>query len=100
MGLPSKREQMTPNYQIVEGRDTGATAVQLLDSTYEGIIVRFGKVGIHEVDDHAKLAFDYDLIKGELPEDSSGLEETLGDILVDILENRMDDAEFITNADD
>lgn len=100
MGLPSKREQMTPNYQIVEGRDTGATAVQLLDSTYEGIIVRFGKVGIHEVDDHAKLAFDYDLIKGELPQDSSGLEETLGDILVDILENRMDDAEFITNADD
>lgn len=91
---------MTPNYQIVEGRDTGATAVQLLDSEYEGIIVKFGKVGIHEVDDHAQLAFDYDLIKGELPEDSSGLEETLGDILVDILENRLDEAEFITDAND
>ena len=91
---------MTPNYQIVEGRDTGATAVQLLDSEYEGIIVKFGKVGIHEVDDHARLAFDYDLIKGELPEDSSGLEEVLGDILVDILENQLDEAEFLTDAND
>lgn len=100
MDLPSKRKQMTPNYQIVEGRDTGATAVQLLDSEYEGIIIKFGKVGIYEVDDHAELAFDYDLIKGELPEDSSGLEETLGDILVDILENRLDEAEFLTDAND
>ncbi len=91
---------MKPNYQIVEGRDTGATAVQLLDSEYEGIIVKFGKVGIHEVDDHARLAFDYDLIKGELPEDSSGLEEVLGDILVDILENQLDEAEFLTDAND
>ena len=89
---------MTPNYQIVEGRDTGATAIELLDSKYEGIVIKFGKVGIHEVDDHAQIAFDYDLIKGELPEDSSGLEETLGDILVDILENRLDEVEF-TNGD-
>ena len=91
---------MTPNYQIVEGRDTGATAVELLDGAYKGIIIKFGRVGIHEVDDHAQIAFDYDLIKGELPEDSSGLEETLGDILVDILENRLDEAEFLTDAND
>ena len=91
---------MTPNYQIVEGRDTGAVAVQLLDSKYEGIIIKFGKVGINEVDNHAQLAFDYDLIKGELPQDSSGLEETLGDILVDILENQLNEAEFITDAND
>jgi len=90
---------MTPNYQIVEGRDTGATAVQLLDGKYEGMIIKFGKVGIHEVDDHAEIAFDYDLIKGELPEDSSGLEETLGDILVDILENRLDEVEFANGND-
>ena len=90
---------MTPNYQIVEGRDTGATAVQLLDGEFKDIIIKFGKVGIHEVDDHAQLAFDYDLIKGELPEDSSGLEETLGDILVDILENNMDEVEFLGGDD-
>jgi len=90
---------MTPNYQIVEGRDTGATAVELLDDVYKGIIIKFGRVGIHEVDDHAQIAFDYDLIKGELPEDSSGLEETLGDILVDILENRLDEVEFTSGND-
>ena len=70
MVLPLKRKQMTPNYQIVEGRDTGETAIELLDSEYEGIIIKFGKVGIHEVDDHAQLAFDYDLVRGELPKDS------------------------------
>ena len=91
---------MTPNYQIVEGRDTGETAIQLTDSKYKGIIIKFGKVGIHEVDDHAQLAFDYELVRGELPQDSSGLEETLGDILVDILENRLDEAEFLSDAND
>ncbi len=90
---------MTPNYQIVEGRDTGETAIELLDSKYKGIIIKFGKVGIHEIDDHAQIAFDYDLIRGKLPKDSSGLEETLGDILVDILENRLDDVEFADGND-
>ena len=94
---------MKPKYQIVEGKETQAVAVEIQNTQFKGMVVRFGKVAIQEKNDTAQLAFDFDVIKGKLPKNKtkfSRLEETLGDILVDILENRLDEAEFITDADD
>ena len=93
---------MKPKYQIVEGKETQAVAVEIQNTQFKGMVVRFGKVAIHEKNDTAQLAFDFDVIKGKLPKNKtkfSRLEETLGDILVDILENNMDEVEFIGGDD-
>lgn len=84
-------------YRIVEGKKTKQVAVEILGEQFKGMIVRFGKVGIKECGQSAKLAFDFDVIRGTLPRDKrkfAMLENMLGDILVDILENNLGDVEF------
>lgn len=85
------------NYQIVEGKKTKELAVRLTSKPFQGMIIKFGKVGIKDMGTHAKLAFDFDVIKGTLPKRKTSmklLENTLGDILVEILENNIDAVEF------
>jgi hypothetical protein len=89
-------------YEIVQGKNTGATAVKLLRKPFRNMIVSFGKVGIRETKNGAGLAFDFSVIKGKMPKTSAKialLENTLGDILVDILENNIDDVEFTGGND-
>tara|TARA_E500000318_G_C3481775_1_gene180719 strand:+ start:295 stop:579 length:285 start_codon:yes stop_codon:yes gene_type:complete len=91
-----------PKYQIVDGKETKAVAVKIQSAPFSGMVVRFGKVGVRENGNSAQLAFDFDVIKGKLPKNKekfSRLENTLGDILVDILENNMDEVEFLGGDD-
>ena len=91
-----------PKYQIVEGKETKAVAVKIQSAPFSGMVVRFGKVGVRENGNSAQLAFDFDVIKGKLPKNKakfSRLENTLGDILVDSLENNMDEVEFLGGND-
>lgn len=94
---------MNESYEIVEGKDTKQMAVRLLKPRqFKDMIIRFGKVAINETTEGARLAFDFDIIKGKLPSRKaklSLLEHTLGDILVDILENNLDDVEFAGGDD-
>lgn len=80
---------MSVNYQIVEGKETGEFAIQLIDPPFDGVIVKVGKIAINENEDGgATLAFDYDIIKGR-PEsigDSDEFGQVIGEIIVDILE--------------
>lgn len=89
-------------YEIVEGKNTGETAVKLLKKPFRNMVVAFGKVGIRETRNGAGLAFDFSVVKGKMPkttEKMNLLENTLGDILVDILENNIDDVEFTGGND-
>lgn len=84
-------------YEIVEGKKTKELAIRLNTKPFKGMIIKFGKVGIQDMGSHANLAFDFAVIKGTLPKQKrnmSLLENTLGDILVEILENTIDAVEF------
>jgi len=78
-------------YRNIEGQDAGV--IRILDEKFKGIAVSIGKVSIDASDDkeEATLSYDYDLI--EVPE---GIEITedfnklLGDIIVDILETKLE----------
>lgn len=80
------------NYQVVEGKNTGELAIQIIDPPYDGVIIKIGKIAVNEEESgNATLAFDYDIIKGD-PEsigDADSFGQIVGDIIVDILENQV-----------
>lgn len=89
-------------YVIVEGKASGQVAIKLLDPRFESLVIQFGKIGINEEDGEAVLAFDYDVVSGELPTDASLLtefEHQLGDTVVDLLENHFDEGEVVGGDD-
>lgn len=88
---------MTAKYEMVEGKQTGELAIRLLESPYEGVIVKVGKVAIHEEADGASLAFDYDILKGDPESEGQNFGEVLGNIIVDIIENHT--SEILENND-
>ena len=92
------------NFVFLQGRESQEFAIKLLDPRFDDIVVSFGKVGINESDDknHASLAFDYNILQGDLPCSIEGVtefENQLGDALVFILENHFDEGEVVS-ADD
>ena len=78
-------------YRKIEGQDDGV--IRILDEKFKGVAVSIGKVSIDASDyeDEAMLSYDYDVL--EVPE---GIEMTedfnklLGDIIVDILETKLE----------
>lgn len=90
------------NYQIVDSKDGEESGIRLTDPSYNGLVIRFGKIGIQEKTDEAVLAFDYDILSGEVPTDPfqlQKLENELGDILVDLLENHFNEGEVVGGDD-
>jgi len=95
-------ESVSKNYVIVEGQKSGQVAVRLLNPDFENCVFQFGKIGITEEDGRAILAFDYDLVSGETPTDAhmiEVLENELGDVVVDLLENHFDEGEVVGGND-
>lgn len=78
-------------YRSIEGQDAGV--IKILDENFKGVAVSVGKVSINASEDkeEATLSYDYDLV--EVPE---GIEITedfnklLGDIIIDILETKLE----------
>lgn len=83
-------------YQLVEGQKSGELGIQFLTTEFEGMVVHIGKVAINPSDDgeEANLAFDYTLVRGVLPDDTTNLEEAIGDAIVDVLVNNIELTEF------
>tara|TARA_B110000977_G_scaffold196760_1_gene277821 strand:+ start:3986 stop:4306 length:321 start_codon:yes stop_codon:yes gene_type:complete len=52
---------MNKKYVLVESKHGGNEALKLTEPPYDGIIVSYGKVSFNEVDDHLKLAFEYEI---------------------------------------
>ena len=89
-------------YEIVDSKDGEESGIRLTNPDFGGLVIRFGKIGIHEEKEEAVLAFDYDILSGEVPTDPfklQKLENELGDILVDLLENHFDEGEVVGGDD-
>jgi len=68
--------------------------IEISSGPWEGLIYNYRTVKVKEFDEHATLAFEYDIVflpEGIDPDalttgDKYGLERTLGDILVSLIE--------------
>ena len=83
---------MKKKYRTIEGQDEGN--IRILDDRFNGVAVSIGKVSIVPIEDsdEAKLKYDYDVL--ELPEGMELNKEfdiLLGDIVVDILESKLEE---------
>tara|TARA_R110000824_G_scaffold283177_1_gene471544 strand:+ start:468 stop:755 length:288 start_codon:yes stop_codon:yes gene_type:complete len=78
-------------YRKIEGADEGA--IRILDEKYKNVAVSIGKIRIDDSskDDKATLKYDYDVL--EVPENielDEDFDNLLGDIIVDILESKLE----------
>ena len=95
---PKKRRYM---FAQKEGEDH--TCIKLTEGKYEGIIYKYGKVGVHpeaEEDDKGRLplAFDYTIVKN--PNDLDILDnqafiDYIGDILIELLDEQLKNGQAI-----
>jgi len=89
---------MTKNYTFVSKGDDDWASVMIKDGKYEGIIYQYGKVSVAESEDengNMPLSFNYNIIdhSGHNQEDlesSVEFKNTLGDILVEILDEQLE----------
>ena len=89
---------MTKNYTFVSKGDDDWASVMIKDGKYEGIIYQYGKVSVAESEDengNMPLSFKYNIIDhiGHNQEDlesSVEFKNTLGDILVEILDEQLE----------
>ena len=89
---------MSKNYTFVSKGDDDWASIMIKDGKYEGIIYQYGKVSVAESEDengNMPLSFKYNIIdnSGHNQEDlesSVEFKNTLGDILVDILDEQLE----------
>ena len=89
---------MPKNYTFVSKGDDDWASVMIKDGKYEGIIYQYGKVSVAESEDengNMPLSFKYNIIdySGHNQEDlesSVEFKNTLGDILVEILDEQLE----------
>ena len=89
---------MTKNYTFVSRGEEEWASIMIKDGEYEGIIYQYGKVSVAESEDengNMPLSFKYNLIdhSGHNKEDlesSDDFRNTLGDILVEILDEQLE----------
>ena len=93
---------MTKNYTFVSKGEDDWASIMIKDGEYEGIIYQYGKVSVAESEDengNMPLSFNYNLIdhSGHNKEDlesSDDFRNTLGDILVEILDEQLEANNF------
>ena len=90
-------------YAFVQKEGDDFTCIKLLQPPYKGIIYKYGKVGFaKEEDDKGNLPmkFDYDIIFNPHEETSIDKQEFIdyiGDILLELLEEKLKDGTAIKN---
>ena len=96
---------MTKNYTFVSKGEDDWASIMIKDGEYEGIIYQYGKVSVAESEDengNMPLSFKYNIIdhSGHNKEDlesSDDFRNTLGDILVEILDEQLEAGNFEYN---
>tara|TARA_R100001082_G_C4363898_1_gene160806 strand:+ start:397 stop:684 length:288 start_codon:yes stop_codon:yes gene_type:complete len=83
---------MKTKYRTIEGQDEGN--IRILDERFNGVAVSLGRIAIVPLEDSDKatLKYDYDIL--EIPEGmelDEEFETLLGDIVIDILENKLEE---------
>ena len=79
-------------YRTIEGQDVGY--IRILDEKYNGIALSIGKVSIDNSssEETATLKYEYDII--DMPKNieiDESFDTLVGDIIVDILETKLED---------
>lgn len=85
---------MPIKYDYVEDKDdTGLECVKIMEGKYEGLVYQYGTVSFHEDEENdiASVSFDYRIVEDVEDKDDNELKEVLGNILVDILEEHVND---------
>ena len=89
---------MSKNYSFVSRDDDNWTSVMIAKGPYEGIVYQYGRVSVATVeneDGNLPLSFDYNVIDFNGHEfqdliESKEFKNTLGDILVEILDEQLE----------
>tara|TARA_Y100000034_G_C6720449_1_gene318724 strand:- start:323 stop:685 length:363 start_codon:yes stop_codon:yes gene_type:complete len=89
---------MTKYDFVPDKEDKTLECIKIMDGKYEGMVYQYGTVGFEEVEDEdsAELVFNYRVIDEVENSDPNELQEILGDILVEILDEHVED---LTNRD-
>jgi hypothetical protein len=84
----------TTKYKFVEKKDT--IAIQIEEGKYKGVIYNYGKVQFNGEVDPPSMNFQYKILKSppDVVEDSD-FNDILGDILVDIIEEQLEQGEVV-----
>jgi|TARA_Y100000034_G_scaffold135382_1_gene207098 hypothetical protein len=90
-------------YEYIEdANDKELECIKIIEGKYNGFVYQYGQVSINEEDDEsqASLNFNYRIIEDVDDSDADELQTILGDILVDILENHVEETEKFTLESD
>ena len=78
---------MIPKYAVLEAKDNDSVCpIMIVEGQYEGTVLTFDVVKISE---DGVLSFNYNVIEGDAT--GSEFENTLGDILVNMIEEKVFD---------
>ena len=96
---------MSESYSFVSRKDDKWASILIKSGKYEGIIYQYGKVSVAESEDengNMPLSFKYNVLdyNGHDQEDlesSDDFRNTLGDILVEILDEQLEASNFEYN---
>ena len=78
---------MIPKYAVLEAKDKDSVCpIMIVEGQYEGTVLTYDVVKISE---DGVLSFNYNVIKGDAT--GSEFENTLGDILVNMIEEKVFD---------
>jgi len=96
-----------PNTAMVEKQDHDFYGLRILEGKYKDVIFVVGKVSFVENEERTECVLKYDFKIDTAPEqysievlnESEDFKNTIGDILTDIFEETIDDAEESNRAD-
>ena len=96
------------SYTFVEHTNDEAWYIKIKEGEYKDVIYKYGRIEVTEVDDHAKLKFQFNVTK--IPDDLGMTSEDfnedvtfmnlIGDILTHIIEDAMDSGQYKIGKND
>lgn len=75
-------------HEVLVDKDNVAY-IHLLEGEYKGVNFNFGKVSFQEEGDGMIMSFEYDLRENATVDDTTKFEKTIGDLLLEIIEQNL-----------
>jgi len=76
---------------IFSETDKETVHIKLISGKYDGVVFKYGKVGVVEQDDKAYLQFNYDVIESpyEGIDENTDFKNAIGDLLTELLTRQL-----------
>ena len=89
---------------IFPKEDNKSVHIKFLEGQYKGTVFKYGKVSFQEIDDQLHLQFGYDVIESDIMkprelEKDETFKNYIGDLLVSIMSNNIDEELHDENRD-